>query len=281
MQFFVQPSLQSELMNIIQLGEKMMELHTGLPMIVLGMQGNFEETAKGRTIANNNGSSVLRRIARNFDGSITEPHIRRYYAWMMIYLEDDSLKGDFNIKACGSAALVERDLQNQQLPNIVTMAAQIPALEWDVAMAGDEFLKSQRFDPKMFKLSDKRKQELIAQAKPPVFPQIEAAKIREEGATQREQLKLQDKAAEREHESTENALERMVEQMKIKIDGELGAAELSAEQQLSLNGIKADLAGLTMKLNTQKQLSGMNGGQASTPPTEPAGRAQPGMSYQQ
>jgi hypothetical protein len=279
MQFFVQPSLQAELMNIIQLGEKMMELHTGLPMIVLGMQGNFEETAKGRTIANNNGSSALRRIARNFDGGITEPHIRRYNTWMMLYSEDDSLKGDFNIKARGSSALVERDIQNQQIPTILNLSLN-PAFEMDPALSADEYLKSQRFDPKAFKLSDKRKQELAAQAKPPVFPQIEAAKIREQGAAQRQQAVLQDKAAEREHESNENSLDRLLDQMKLKIEGELGAAGLSMEERAALNDAKVTLAGLTMKLNTQKQLSAMSAGQALTPPTEPPGRAETGRAFE-
>ncbi len=277
MQFFVQPSLQVELSAIIQQGERMVELHTGLPMIMLGMQGNFEETAKGRAIQNNNGSTTLRRIARNFDGYITEPHIRRYYAWLMLYSEDDSVKGDFQIKARGSSALVERDLQNQQIPMILNLSLN-PAFEMDPALAADEFLKSQRFDPKAFKLSEERKKELAAKGAQPPLPVI-VAQTREKGATERLQMQLQDKAAGREHEKQESVLDRQIEQMAIEVDAQLGAANLSMEERAMLSNIKADLAGITMKLNTQKALS--PGAQVMTPPSEPQGVAPDGMAYAQ
>lgn len=279
MQFFVQPSLQAELMAIIQLGERMMELHTGLPMIVLGMQGNIEETARGRAIQNNNGSTVLRRIARNFDGGITVPHVKRYDAWLKMYSTNDALKGDFQVRARGSSALVERDLQNQQLPTILNLSVN-PAFGMDPELTVDEFLKSLRFDPKAFKLSDKKKAELAAKQPPPP-PQIAVAQIREQGATQRKQMELQDENIARQHESSENSLDRQIEQMALKIDGELGAAELTAEERISLNDTKATLAGLVMKIRTQRELSAVKGGQAMTPPTEPAGRAPDGMGYTQ
>lgn len=271
MQFFVQPSLQAELMNIIQLGERMVELHTGLPMLILGMQGNIEETAKGRAIQNNNGSTVLRRIARNFD-AVTESHIRRHYEWLQIYNKDNTGYDDLQIKARASSALVERDLQNQQMPTVINLSLN-PALGLDPELATDEYLKSQRFDPKAFKLTDKRKKELQEAAKPPVFPQIEVAKIRDAGDTQRKQMDL-------EHESKENSLDRLVEQMGIKVEAELGAAGLTTEERIALNQFKVDLAGITLKLNTQKQLSAMKGPQVATPPTEPKGRASNGAAFQ-
>jgi hypothetical protein len=272
MQFFVQPSLQVELTAIIQLGERMMELHTGLPMIILGMQGNVQETAHGRALQNNNGSTVLRRIARNFDGQITEPHIKRYHAWKMKFSERDEIKGDFQIKARGSAALVERDLQNQQIPTVLNLSLN-PSFEMDPALSAEEYLKSQRFDPKAFKLSDKKKQENAAKQPPPP-PQIAAAQIREQGATERLKMELG-------HEANQNDLDRQLEKMGIEIEGQLGAATLSMEERAALNDAKVTLAGLTMKLRTQRELSAVKGPQVATPPTEPAGRAQPGAAYQQ
>jgi hypothetical protein len=277
MQFFIQPSLQSELMQIIAMGEKMMELHTGLPMIILGMQGNVEETAHGRALQNNNGSTVMRRIARNFDGYITEPHIRRYHAWLMLYSEDDSVKGDFQIKARGSAALVERDIQNQQLPVVVNMSLN-PAFEKDPVLAFDEMLKSQRFDPKQFALTDERKKELASRQAPPP-PIIAATQMKEQGATERKKMDLADKQADRQHEAQQNDMDRALEKMQNEIDAQLGAANLSAEQQASLNGIKADLSGIVLKINAQKQLT--PGPQMLTPPTEPPQRAPNGLAYAQ
>jgi hypothetical protein len=56
--------------------------------------------------------------------------------------------------------------------------------------------------------------------------------------------------------------------------------ELSQAQNISLEEIKASLAGTTMKLQVQKQLSQIDR-EVATPPTEPAGRAQDGRSFEQ
>lgn len=273
MTFFVQPSLQEQLTAIIQLGERMVELHTGLPMIILGIQGDVEETAHGRALQNNNGSMVLRRLARQFDGSITQPHIRRYYTWMMGYSEDDSIKGDLTVKARGSAALVERDLQNQQLPMVMQFALQ-PAYELDPVLCAEEWLKSQRFDPKAFKLSEERKKELAALAarNPPPMPQVQAAQIREQGATQRLQM-------EQQFQAEQNELDRQVEKMVATIDAQLRSAELGSAERLALDDIKANLAGIVVKVRAQKEMSQSR--ELLKPPTEPKGRAAPGRSFEQ
>jgi hypothetical protein len=273
MMFFVQPSLQAELMAIIQMGERMMELHTGLPMIILGMQGNVQETAAGRALQNNNGSTVLRRIARNFD-NMTERHIRRYHVWEMSLGEDDTLKGDFQVKARGSSALVERDLQNQQLPNIMAWSAN-PMFGLDPELTAEEALKAQRFDPKAFKLSDKKKAEMAAQVQPPPMPQVEVAKIREEGETARLDKKLA-------HDAQQGDFNRKLEEMAVNVDAQLRSAELSVEERLALDDIKATLAGITVKVRAQQALGVMKtGAQVLTPPTEPAGRAEPGRAFEQ
>lgn len=280
MMFFVQPSLQAELMAIITMGERMMELHTGLPMVILGIQGDVEETAHGRALQNNNGSMVMRRLAKNFDGGITEPHIRRYHIFGMLYVDDYPKDSDFQIKARGSAALVERDLQNQQMPMLMQMSLQ-PAYEMDPKRARDEWLKGLRFDPKAFDLTEERKKELAAKAQPPVIPVIEATKIREAEATKRHQLDLQDKQAERQHESQEAALDRQLEEMTANVEAQLRGAELTMEQRLALDDFKVTLAGIAMKLRTQRELSAMKGGEATKPPSEPQGRAAPGRSFEQ
>lgn len=292
MSFFIQPSLQQEMQNILQMAQQMMELHTGLPLIMLGMQGNVQETASGRALQNNNGSTVLRRIARQFD-ACTESHIRRYHAWLMEYSDDESIKGDFQIKARGSSALVERDIQNQQLPVLLDLSLN-QAYELDPKTTVEEWLKSQRFNPKTFQLTDQRKKELAeaaAQNPPPPMPQVEAAQIRESGQTERKQMELQDKQAEREQkaqqaqadrdfEAQQADLQREADAMARDVDAQLQSQQLSTDERLALDDIKATLAGITLKLRTQKELSAAKGGQAMTPPTEPAGTAPAGMAFE-
>jgi hypothetical protein len=267
MQFFIQPSLQAELMNVIMHGEHRIELDTGLPMIVLGMQGNVQETASGRALQNNNGSTALRRIARNFD-AFTEAHIRRYYTWLQIYGDGD-WDGDLQVKARGSSALVERDLQNQQMPALMQMSLN-PAFEMDPKATRQEYLKSMRFDPDAFDMTEERKAELAKNAKPPVIPQIEVAKLREQGATQRKEMDLK-------ADAQESNLDRALEERLAQLDAQLARDDLSAEERQAADKHKVALASLSMELRQQRELS--PGPQVRTPPSEPAGRAPNGFAF--
>lgn len=277
MQFIVQPSLRAETSAQMAQAQQMMETCTGLPMTVLGMQGNVEETAQGRTLLNNNGSAVLRRVARLFDSRLTEPHIGRYYEWLRQYnaVDDPEIaEGDFRITARGSAALVERSIQNQQIPAILNAALQ-PAYELDPRLAAQEWLKSQRFDPAAFKLTAERKQEMQASMPQPQPPyQVAVAQQREQGETQRMQMRLQ-------HEAKQGDLDRNLEMALKNIDVQLASAELTADERQRLDDIKATLAGITIKVQAQKEISaGRTPGEVLKPPTEPAGRAPAGMSFQ-
>ena len=82
------PTMQAELNGIIQLAMKMAEDVTGLPALMQGQGTNAPDTVGGMVMLQNNAGTVLRRIARLFDDRVTEPHIRRYYEWLMLFGED-------------------------------------------------------------------------------------------------------------------------------------------------------------------------------------------------
>ncbi|MFZ6769919.1 portal protein [Undibacterium sp. Di26W] len=175
MMFFNVPSMQGELMNIIQYFSKMFEDATGLPMMMQGQQGAAPETVGGMQLLMNNASIVPRDIVRRIDDCITEPHIGRYYEYLMIHGEDDSEKGDFSIHARGSSALMERAAQDQFLVQIAAFATN-PAFGLDPELFIEELLKSKRINPQRLKLSDARKQEMAGR-QPPEDARITAAKI--------------------------------------------------------------------------------------------------------
>lgn len=159
------PSRQPELMAIIQFALKIAEDVTGLPMLMQGNQGAAPDTVGGMTILNNNSNTVLRRIARLFDDNITEPHMRRYYEWIMLYGEEDE-KGDFVIDARGSTALVERDIQQQALLSMGQLVTN-PAFGADPKAWFREMLKAQKIDPKTIMLTEEasaQQQQAQAQA---------------------------------------------------------------------------------------------------------------------
>jgi hypothetical protein len=284
---------QAELMNILQFWLREAEEVTGLPMLLQGQMGVASQTDKVgiANIMNNNGSTVLRRIARNFDDRITEPHIGRYYEFLLIYGPNDA-KGDFMIDARGSSALVERDLQAQQLVQIVGLSLN-PAFNLDPEQVMREFLKSLRFDPKALELTEERKQEL-ASRQPPEDPRVTAAKIMVEGRTKVAEDTLVSKAQVEkmriDHEASQGQAERSLKQVLAGINFRLGMADLSSQERQHLEEMKVRLADTTLKLRTQQDLA--VGGiaadihkhrnpapQVITPGAEPPQRAPAGQAF--
>lgn len=108
------PSVQSDLLSAIDFALKMAENVTGLPILLQGQGGpnGVPETVGGMQILVANASSLLRRMARIFDDFLTKPHIQAYYTYMMLYADDNSIKGDFKIVAHGASSLVTRDQCN-------------------------------------------------------------------------------------------------------------------------------------------------------------------------
>jgi hypothetical protein len=154
---FVVPSVQTELMNIINFALKMAEDTTGMPAMLQGIRGDAPNTLGGMQMQNNNATSVLRRLAKRFDDYVTRPHIQRYFDWMMTYSDDESIKGDFEIEVRASSALVERDAQQQFLMQMVNLARD-PAYEIDPAKLFAELCRGQRLDPKNIQLDEDQKQ---------------------------------------------------------------------------------------------------------------------------
>lgn len=239
------PIYQAELERIIQIGLKLAEDVTGLPLILQGQQGKAPDTVGGMQLLNDNASSVLRRLARTFDDCITEPHIRRYYVWVLQYGEAEE-KGDFQIDARGSSALVERSIQNQELANIV-QAALNPAFGIDPKKAMREYLKSRKLDPKAFEFDDEEWKQIVENMKKgPSDPRLAVAQLR---AQLEERLKQMDQ----QFEAQENAKDRQLDAVLAEFNGKVEAMRMSGDRANVVAEIKAALADTVMKLRQQKE----------------------------
>lgn len=260
--------LVSELMVIIQLGLKLAEDVTGLPMLLQGQQAGAPDTLGGMQMLNNNASAVLRRLARLFDDYITEPHIRRYYAYAMLYGPDD-IKGDLQVDARGSSALVERDLQNQYIQQMGAMALD-PRFGIDPKLWMEENLKSQRLDPARFRFKDEQWQKIVENmAQGPQDPRLAIAQLSAEVNERLEAMRL---GVEQQERDKDRRLELVIEQMRRE-----------GKESISLSALKGLLAKTTLTLTAQERMSRRAQGakQVATPPTEPAGRAERGRAYEQ
>lgn len=287
------PTQQKELDGIIQLAYKMMEDSTGIMFILQGQQGSAPDTVGGMILLHQNASAFLRRLARIFDIMVTEPHIRRYYEWLMMYGEE-SEKGDMKIEAIGSTALVDRDIQGMMAMQILNLS-QNPAFGLDPEKAIEEVLKANRFIPDKFKMSEEKKQTL----QPQVNPMIEVAKIRAdvdmhkiETDRWKEKLATTAEIQKNQNDITENRSyrEAVVEREQINassrreelaIKRELALLQYANTRGIALDKIKAELASTAMRLKTQIRLTRANGfgPQLDTPLIEPPQRAPAGRAY--
>jgi hypothetical protein len=285
------PSMQEELMQIIEFFLKMAEQTTGMPMLLQGQTGNAPDTLGGQLLANNNASTVLRRIARLDDDCSTEPHIRRYYEYLLLHGDDDSAKGNFQIDARGSSALVERDIQNHATLQILQFATN-PAFGIDPYKAAAEAMKAQRLDPKRFQISEEEMEQRKKNPPPPA-PVVQAAQVRAQSAIRIKQMDLQAESQSdarsgqpaapdtslqvaqirRDTELTKAQINQQtdIEELKLRqaeareqrahelqmrtMEYEMRLMEFASNERISLADAKTRLADTSLKLTTQKELS--------------------------
>ena len=271
------PDLQGSLMNIVQFGMKLAEDVTGLPMLLQGQVGSAPQTLGGQQLALNNASGVLRRIARTIDDTITEPHIRRYYAWLLQYGED-SEKGEFVIDARGSTALVERELYKSELTQLL-QASLNPAFELSPKKIMAETLRTNKRSPEDLQMDDEEKKAIAQrqQGQQPQNPALQVAQIRGQTEMQKAQIVQQSDMAELQFKAQEAEKDRQHQTQMKQMEREIEMMKLAQQQNVSLSKIKAELAKTTMTLRTQKELSGTN---VAAPAVEPPGKAPNGMAFQ-
>jgi hypothetical protein len=280
-------SHQAEFENVIRLAMQFADEETSLPQIAQGNQGTAPHQVGSMTMLMNSANTVLRRLVKQFDDTITRRHIRRYYDWNMQYNPKEEIKGDFECDARGSTALMVRDQQNQALAGLMSMGASpVYGIYLDPEKVAKLVVQAGNFSPddvmRTASEIEQLKQSQQQQQQPPA-PQIEVAKIRAETEIAKTDKQLAAKAQEVQMTLQANAQEsdadRQLQQWEKQAEAQLEAAALTAEERRALNDAKVTLSGIAMKLRVQRELS--PGPQVIAPPNEPAGRANNGMAYQQ
>lgn len=261
-----------ELLAIAQAAMQFADMESSMPQIMGGEQGSAPETVGGMVMLFNNANGVLRQRVKLYDDYITKPHLARYYDWKMANDPDPKIKGDFEIDARGSTALIERDIQNQallNLANITNNPRYIPHLKEREELKA--ILKAFKVNPEeMMKPEDQVKQEMEAQAQQgaPADPRIAVAEMNMQAKTmdieaRREQLQIEAALAqedvqikrenlayqtERERSESEQDMitrqfDRELALAKMEQDGQMTREELARKERLEL-----------LKLDNERQL---------------------------
>jgi len=238
------PSNQGELVNLINLASKMMEDATGVTFLLQGQQGSAPDTVGGMELLHKNASALLRRIARIFDERITEPHIRRYYEWILIHGEDDE-KGDMQFNPKSFELSEEEKQQAQQAQQQVPPMPQV-----EVAKINTQ---SREKIADMQMQSNERK----------MVEDLDRDELYQETLKERSAQDFQAKRDE------------------LNLRRELAIMDYANKNELKLADVKSQLANTAMKLRTQKELTNTDGKapQVVTPAVEPVGRAPDGEAF--
>ncbi len=274
----------NELLAIIELGLKFAELVTGMPMLLQGqVSQSTPDTLGGQQLFQNNASITARRIAKLFDDLITEPQIEGFYEWLLLYGDNEDEKGDYIIDATGSSALVEREIQNQELTNVGALVLD-PRFGKDPERWMNEWLKSRHLDPKNFEFEDEEKKQAFAQAtQGPPDTSLEVAQLRGQVELQKKDIDAQLTQLEIQAEAQQKEADRELQVLLAAMEQEVKEAKLRGDGVINADKIKAALAQTTMRLNTQARLAGVSAAsapQVARPATEPEGRAPAGEAFQ-
>lgn len=233
------PSNQQELLAAIDFALKMAENVTGLPILLQGQQGpnGVPETLGGMQLLVANASSLLRRMARIFDDSLTKPHIQAYYTYMMLYAEDPSIKGDFKIVAHGASALVARDQRNQFLTQSVPQFMANPNFGIDPTRLFKQIAKiNGMLDPEEVQFTPEelaaiqQNQAKSAEQDPRVLAATIQAQVRQTIA----EMHNQTAQARIQRDVDRDTIYVQAENQRTQVSGEIKMAELQLRRELAL-----------------------------------------------
>lgn len=111
LEFFQPNSLAKELMEIYDYYARLADDYTGIPAYAYGQQSDSgaADTASGLSMLLQQTSKGIRRVIAHIDIGLVEPTVYLQYLHNMLYMDDESVKGDLTVEAQGSQSLVARE----------------------------------------------------------------------------------------------------------------------------------------------------------------------------
>lgn len=259
-------SHQGELANILQLAKTFADEETSLPMIAQGERGTAPDTATGMSMLMNAANTVLRRMVKAFDDFVTKPMITRFYDYNMQFHDDESVKGDFEVDARGTTALLVKELQTQQLmafANFFMNPAFAPILANKAPALLRRIAESLRLSPDEVVPTDEELQAMQEQAQQMAAqqqqqqqqdPRITVAQMRAEAEMQRAQYEAQANQVEMQVRQQMSQQDMQFKIAALEMQREIEMLKLAQTKELTLEQIKAKLADRSIAETSKKQL---------------------------
>jgi hypothetical protein len=235
----------------------------------------------------NSASTPLRRKVKSHDNNITVPNLRRLYRWNMEYLDDEEIKGDYDVVPLGSSSLLVREQQVTGLVQLIQLAQSSPVLapltkfpelyrkaveamqiNAEAAVKSDEELKMEmeqqaqqqaqqgaQGNPELLKMQ-------VAQGKLQLEQQrlqLQQQELQMRAQDKQAQLQLETQKIQQQSQDSQNDLARaqisaQVSGQKIQSDRELTLAKMANDAKKTVQQIQAQLGVKKMELDNRNQL---------------------------
>ncbi|AXQ30468.1 hypothetical protein D0B54_18080 [Solimonas sp. K1W22B-7] len=129
--FFQPGSNAQELLAVFENFERRADDATGIPRYSYGNErvGGAGETASGLSMLLNAAAKGLRRGIANIDTQVISRTVAQAFTWVMLYVDEPSIKGDCAVVPRGTAALLIKDQAQQRRQQALAATANPVDLE--------------------------------------------------------------------------------------------------------------------------------------------------------
>jgi hypothetical protein len=138
MQFFQPDDHSSQLMAIYEKYAELADEYSGVPRYMTGTDGTpgAGRTASGLSMMINNAGKVIKQVINNVDQGVITPLLERLYFYNMRYGQDESLKGDVNVIARGTLALIAQEAAQVRRNEFLQLVLNSPIAQQVVDIEG-------------------------------------------------------------------------------------------------------------------------------------------------
>ena len=242
--FFQPNSNAAELLEVYNTFEAKADDATNIPRYMYGNEkvAGAGQTAQGLAMLLESASKGIKAAVRHIDSGVIKPRIERQYQYNMLYLQDQSIKGDLKVVARGSSALIAKAASQARRNEFLAITNN----ETDAMILGVEgrtdILREMAKDMDMPNVvpDDAEIQRRIAQMQE---PQQQEADPR----VQIEQMRLEWEQAKMKATLEDNERERQIKELLARYGLQGDMMELAGKKELTLEQIKAKLGETAMR----------------------------------
>lgn len=222
----------NDLSAIYQVARVLFDEISGVPMLQQGEQGQSTQTLGGMSMLMNAANTVRRRQVRMWDDCITTPMISDFYHFNMLRSKKNEIKGDYQVDARGTGALLVKETQAQALTNFLSVVGSnpvfTPVLQIKAAEILRQWAKTQGLPDSILPTNEElekfaKQQEEKSQGQPQ-DPSIAVEQMRAEQQKAKHQFEMELAKFNAQNEAQQVAISNQIKQQQIAADMQANAS---------------------------------------------------------